>query len=216
MPPALDADVLGLAQGMASATIGHLINSGFMTNDVRPVIAGHAIAGCAVTVSFSGQDSTILHHAVGLLRPGDVLVIERLGDVRHACIGGGVGLAAQIAGALGAVVDGPCTDPDELEEIDFPVWSRGISPITTRLQGIAGTMNQTICCAGAVVSPGDLVLADANGVVVLRRDQAAQVLEAAHAKEARSAENMERIRNGEKLGDCSGATEMVMKNLASN
>ncbi len=214
MPPPLDAEVVDLAQGIASATIGHLLNSGFMTNDVRPVIGSRAIAGCAVTVAFSGQDSTILHHAVGLLRPGDVLVIDRLGDDRHACIGGGVGLAAKVAGALGAIVDGPCTDPDELEEIDFPVWSRGISPITTRLQGIAGTMNQTICCAGAVVTPGDLVLADGNGVVVVPRKQVTQILEAARVKEARSAANMERVRNGEKLGDCSGATEMVMKKLA--
>ena len=218
MPPPLDADVLALSEGMATATIGHLVNSGFMTNDVRPVLAGRTIAGCAVTVAFSGQDSTILHHAVGLLRPGDVLVIDRLGDDRHACIGGGggVGLAAQISGALGAVVDGPCTDPDELEEIGFPVWSRGISPITTRLQGIAGAMNQTVSCAGAVVNPGDLVVADGNGVVVLPRGAAGEILKAAHAKEARSAANMERIRNGEKLGDCSGASEMVMKKLVAS
>ncbi len=123
-------------------------------------------------------------------------------------------MAAKVAVELGAIVDGPCTDPDELEEIDFPVWSRGISPITTRLQGIAGTMNQTICCAGAVVTPGDLVLADGNGVVVVPRKQVTQILEAARVKEARSAANMERVRNGEKLGDCSGATEMVMKKLA--
>lgn len=215
MPPPLGTDLAERARGIASATIGHLLDRGFMANDVRPVLPGHSIAGCAVTVSFSGQDSTILHHAVGMLRPGDVLVIDRQGDTRHACIGGGVGLAALTAGALGAVVDGPCTDPDELEEIGFPVWSRGISPITTRLLGIAGSMNCTVPCAGAVVHPGDLVIADVNGVVVLERARAAEILDSARAKEARSAKNMERVRNGEKLGDCSGATELVLKKLAA-
>ena len=215
MPPVFDPDLLKRAEGIASATIGHLLDKGFMFNDVRPVLPGHAIAGCAVTVSCPGQDSTILHHAVGQLRPGDVLVIDRQGDQRYACIGGGVGFAALKAGALGAVVDGPCTDPDELEEIGFPVWSRGIAPITTRLQGISGSLNETVVCAGVTVRPGDLVIADVNGVVVLERATAAQVLEAAHAKEARSKGNLERVRNGEKLGDCSGATKIVLENLAS-
>ena len=214
MPPPLDREVLELARTIATATVGHLLSSGFMANDVRPVLPGRKIAGCAVTVACAAQDSTILHHAVGLVRPGDVIVIDRLGDVRHACIGGGVGLAALTSGAEGAIVDGPCTDPDELEEIGFPVWSRGISPITTRLQGLGGTLNAPIQCAGALVDPGDLIMADVNGAIVLARAEAREILEAAHAKEARSTANMARVRAGEKLGDCSGATAMVLAKLA--
>ena len=215
MPQPLDAETLELARTIATATVGHLLNDGFMANDVRPVLPNSKIAGCAVTVAFAAQDSTILHHAVGLLRPGDVIVIDRLGDKRHACIGGGVGLAALTSGAEGAIVDGPCTDPDELEEINFPVWSRGISPITTRLQGLGGTLNAPIHCAGTLVNPGDLVMADTNGAIVLPRAQAKEILQAAHAKESRSTANMARVRAGEKLGDCSGATAMVLAKLST-
>ena len=214
MPAPLEPEILEKARGIASATVGHLLDSGFMAKDMRPVLANRRIAGCAVTVALPGQDSTLLHHAIGLVRPGDILVIDRLGDDRHACIGGGVGLAALTAGAAGAVVDGPCTDPDELEEIGFPVWSRGISPITTRLQGLGGTLNAPVSCAGAVVCPGDLVIADMSGVIVVPRADAGSVLDAARAKEARSEKTMARLRAGEKLGACSGATAMVLAKLA--
>ena len=216
MPPCIEADLCERAHGISSATIGHLLTNGFLANDIRPVLSDRRIAGCAVTLALSGQDSTLLHYAVGLLRPGDVLVIDRLGDNRHACLGGGVGFAAMTAGAIGAVIDGPCTDPDELIEIGFPVWCRGVSPITTRLQGLGGTMNSPVCCAGAVVNPGDLIIADPSGVVAIPRNEARQILEDAHTKEARSRKNMERVRKGGKLGDCSGATAMVLANLADN
>jgi len=106
------------------------------------------------------------------LRPGDIVVVDRMGDQRHACWGGGVTIAAKAAGALAGVVDGPCTDLSEIQESDFPVWSRGISPITTRLYNLGGGLNIPVSCGGVPVLPGDVVLADESGVLVLRRDEA--------------------------------------------
>ena len=71
MPPCLDTDLIEGTSDISSATIGHLISSGFLANDIRPILSNHRIAGCAVTLALSGQDSTLLHHAVGLLRAGD-------------------------------------------------------------------------------------------------------------------------------------------------
>ena len=99
------------------------------------------VAGTAVTLAIPGQDSTLLHHALGLLRPGDILVVDRLGDDKHACWGGGVTVAAKAAGAVAGIVDGPCTDLTEIEDSDFPLWCRGMSPITTRLYNLGGTLN---------------------------------------------------------------------------
>lgn len=216
MPDELGSELLEKTTQISTATIGHFMTDGFMDKDIRPLASGQRIAGCAVTLAFSGQDSTILHHAVGLLRPHDILVISRLGDERHACIGGGVGFAAKKSGALGAIIDGPCTDPEELNDIDFPVWCKGISPITTRVLGQGGSMNAQICCGGAMIFPGDLIIADSSGVVAVSCAQAKAIVEAAVKREQQSLNNVERVKNGESLGNCSGATQMVLDNLTNN
>ena len=131
-----------------------------MDRGIQPLLQRQRIAGTAVTLAIPGQDSTLLHHALGLLRPGDILVVDRLGDDKHACWGGGVTVAAKAAGALGGVVDGPCTDLTEIEDSDFPMWCRGMSPITTRLYNLGGTLNLPVSCGGVTVSPGDAIIAD--------------------------------------------------------
>ena len=79
------------------------------------------------------MDSTLLHHIIQYLRPGDILIIDRLGDHKHACLGGGVACAIKARGCIGVVIDGTCTDAQEIIQYRLPVWSRGVSPITTRL-----------------------------------------------------------------------------------
>ena len=103
-----------------TATVGHSQHWGFMDRGIQPLLRDKRIAGTAVTLAIPGQDSTLLHHTLGLLRPGDILVVDRLGDDKHACWGGGVTVAAKAAGALGGIVDGPCTDLTEIEDSDFP------------------------------------------------------------------------------------------------
>lgn len=211
MPVPLDAKYVDLLSEVETATVGHFRHWGFMAPEIKPINHSRKIIGTAVTLSLPGQDSTLLHHTLSLLRPGDILVIDRLGDQKHACLGGGVALGASLAGAHGAIVDGMCTDPSELEAFNFPVWARGVSPITTRIYNIGGQLNKPVACGGAVVSPGDIILADENGVLVLPADEVAEVSRLALEKQARGNANGERMRRGERLGDLSGASKYILE-----
>jgi 4-hydroxy-4-methyl-2-oxoglutarate aldolase len=215
MPPSLDASLVALLEKVETATIGHSRHWGFMDRGIQPLLRRKRVAGVAVTLAIPGPDSTLLHHALGLLRPGDILVVDRLGDDRHACWGGGVTVAAKAAGATAGIVDGPCTDLTEIEDSDFPMWCRGMSPITTRLYDLGGTLNAPISCGGVAVRAGDVVLADESGVLILGREEARAVDEAALARQARGEANQERVRKGEKLGDISGATAKVLAAIAA-
>jgi regulator of RNase E activity RraA len=152
----------------------------------------------------------LLHHALGLLRPGDILVVDRLGDDKHACWGGGVTVAAKAAGAAAGIVDGPCTDLTEIQDSDFPLWCRGMSPITTRLYNLGGTLNLPISCGNVTVSAGDVIIADESGVLVLSLAEAEAIADAAIARQQRGEQTQARVRAGEKLGDISGASKMVL------
>jgi len=167
MPAQIPVADIDLLTQVETATVGHWRLFGFMDRAIQPLLPKRRIAGTAVTLAIAGPDSTLLHHALGLLRPGDVLVVDRLGDDKYACWGGGVTIGAKAAGAVGGIVDGPCTDMSEIEASDFPMWCRGLAPITTRLYDIGGGMNIPVSCGGAVVMPGDAILADESGVLVL-------------------------------------------------
>ncbi|MEM6467242.1 MAG: RraA family protein, partial [Pseudomonadota bacterium] len=151
MPPQVDAALLDKALTVETATIGHRRFLGFADPAIQALFPGQRIAGTAVTIALPGQDSTLLHHVIQFLREGDILVIDRLGDQRHACLGGGVACAIKARGVAGVVIDGPCTDVPEIEDYELPVWCRGPSPITTRLYDIGGAFNVDVSIGGAVV-----------------------------------------------------------------
>jgi regulator of RNase E activity RraA len=180
-----------------------------MDRRIQPLLA-RRVVGTAVTVAIPGPDSTLLHHALGLVRPGDIIIVDRLGDDRHACWGGGVTIAAKAAGAVAGIVDGPCTDEAEILASDFPVWCRGLSPVTTRIYDLGGGLNIPIACGGAVVLPGDAILADESGVLVLRPGEVRSVAEAAIERQNRGREREAQVKAGAKLGDLSGATRKVL------
>jgi len=209
MAPPLDDDVLEALAGVETATIGHVRHWGFMRKAIGALNHRRRIIGSAVTLALPAQDSTLLHHAVGLLRAGDCLVIDRLGDDVHACFGGTVAAAARHAQACGVVIDGPATDPTEIEEAGVPVWCTGVSPITTRLYNLGGMLNQPVQCGGVTVRSGDVIVADENGVLVLPRHEAAEVGLAAIARQQRVNSTAAKVRLGEKLGQLSGATKLV-------
>jgi 4-hydroxy-4-methyl-2-oxoglutarate aldolase len=213
MPPQIPAALVEKLRRVETATVGHSQHWGFMDRGIQPLLRGKRIAGAAVTLAIPGQDSTLLHHALGLLRPGDILVVDRLGDDKHACWGGGVTIAAKAAGAAGGIVDGPCTDLAEIEDSDFPMWCRGMSPITTRLYNLGGMLNLPISCGNVPVRAGDVILADESGVLVLPADQAEAIADAALVRQERGERSQERVKAGEKLGDISGATRMVLEAL---
>lgn len=214
-PEPIPARDLALLAEVETATVGHWRHIGFMDRGIQPLRRGRRVVGTAVTVAIPAADSTLLHHAVGLLRPGDFVVVDRLGDDRHACWGGGVTVAAKAAGAAGAVVDGPCTDLTEIEASDFDVWARGVSPITTRLYDLGGALNLPVSCGGVVVRPGDAVLADESGVLVLPRAEARQIAERALERQRLGREREKRIRAGAKLGELSGASAKVLADIAA-
>ena len=215
MPAQIDAALLDKCKRVETATIGHRRHMGFIDRHVQSVRPGARMAGTAVTLALPGMDSTLLHHVVQFLRPGDVLVVDRLGDDKHACIGGGVAVAIKTTGCAGVVVDGPCTDFPEIEQYDLPLWCRGASPITTRLYGVGGSFNVPICCGGAVVMPGDVVVADFSGVVVMPPDEAPGDVDWALEKAATEPAAHRAMQAGEKLGERSGASRIVAEKLAS-
>jgi regulator of RNase E activity RraA len=210
MPKQVDPELIARFESVEVATIGHFRHRGFVHHSITPVVEpGRTLVGTAVTVAIPATDSTLLHHAIGFIRPGDFLFVDRLGDDRHACIGGGVAFAIKTAGAIGVVLDGPCTDVEEILELDLPFWSRGVSGITTRLNDLGGSLNLPISCGNVPVLPGDIVIADASGVVVIPVDEAEDVVEEAIARQARAGRNKDKIAAGEKLGDLSGASRLV-------
>lgn len=210
MPAQISAEVVALLEQTETATVGHWRHWGFVDRGIQPLLRGRRVAGTAVTVMIPGPDSTLLHHALGLLRPGDILLVDRLGDIRHACWGGGVTVAARAAGAKAGVVDGPSTDLEEVEASDFPLWSRGQAPITTRIYDLGGRMNVPVSIGGVAVMPGDAVLCDESGVLVLPPGEAEEEARRAIARQERGLASQARCAKGEKLGELSGATAKVL------
>ena len=213
MPEQVSAEVIALLEQTETATVGHWRHWGFCNRGIQPLLRRRRVAGTAVTLAIPGPDSTLLHHALGLLRPGDVLVVDRLGDDRHACWGGGVTVAAKAAGARAGVVDGPCTDMEEIEASDFPVWCRGMAPITTRIYDLGGRLNHPVSIGGAVVMPGDAVLCDDTGVLVLPPGEAEAEARRAIEAQGRGLQTQDRVAVGAKLGEISGASGKVLAAL---
>ncbi|MGS1097638.1 RraA family protein [Aquamicrobium terrae] len=214
MPAQVPAEDLELLSGVETATVGHWRLLGFMDRAIQPLLPGRRVVGTAVTLAISGSDSTLLHHATGMLRPGDILVVDRLGDDKYACWGGGVTVAAKASGAVAGIVDGPCTDLTEIQDSDFPMWARGLAPITTRLYDLGGGMNIPVSCGGAVVMPGDAILADESGVLVIPRGEVRAVAEKALGMQVAGKEREARVRRGEvKLGEMSGASAKVLAKI---
>jgi regulator of RNase E activity RraA len=215
MPAQIAKEDLDLLAQVETATLGHWRHFGFLHRQIQPLIPGRRIVGTAVTIAIPGPDSTLLHHLLSLIRPGDFVIVDRLHDDRYACWGGGVTVGAKAAGAVGAVVDGPCTDLEEIVQSDFPMWCKGISPITTRIYDLGGAINVPVSVGNTVVMPGDAVLADESGVIVLPPEEVASEARKAIEIQIRGKGREASVRDtGVKLGDLSGATAKVLAKLS--
>jgi 4-hydroxy-4-methyl-2-oxoglutarate aldolase len=214
LPPQLDEQLLGLLRRAEPATIGHFLHTGFMEPAIRGLFPNVRIAGTAVTVRAPGADGVMVHHAVGKARPGDVLVIDRCGDHKHACVGGAVAYAAKKAGIAGIVVDGVVTDIGELRDYGVPVWARGLSPVTVKLLGLGGDFCVPVSCGGVMVNPGDAIFADENGVLVLDPGQIEAAAKRAIEMQIQEKTTLARLDAGEKYPDIVGSTTILQKHLA--
>jgi len=209
MPGQIAAALIAKMERVETATIGHFLHSGFIDRELRAVLPQKRVAGTAVTVRLPHADSTVLHYLTRLVRPGDFVVVDRCGDDKHACWGGVVTHAMKLGGIVGAVIDGPATDFIEIRRADLPIWCRGPSPITTKILGLEGAINVAVSVGGQTVHPGDAVLADESGVLVLEPARAEWAADKALAMQQGELVLLERLRNGEKLPDISGASTMV-------
>ncbi|MBB3914551.1 RraA family protein [Rhizobium fabae] len=209
-PKVLPSELLDRAAKIEPATVGHLQNHGFPLG-LRPVTKANRFVGTALTVRLSAMDGSALHYAADLVEPGHVVVVEMGHDRERACVGAMVCFALSLRGAAGVVIDGMATDIAELEDTGVPIFARGLSPVTTRLLGNDGDVNLPVNVAGAIVRPGDLVIADPNGVVFVHPSAFDEMYD--HLFEFQDAEPQARIdlRSGVKLTDKFGAGELVRR-----
>ncbi|GAA1786150.1 RraA family protein [Leucobacter iarius] len=216
-PASLSPELRAKLERLSFPTLGHYLEEGFVDPDIRRIVAGPArIIGTAFTVRTTATDSTALHHAAGLIGTGQVLVLDTGGDRRHAPLGEVVAAQLVARGAAGAVIDGVMTDTDEITELGLAVHARGTSMLTTKLHGIdAGGVNIPITCGGAVVRPGDLVLADANGVLAVPVEVAERLVDLALADDAEEPDLIAELRTGAPLGALTGASSTVAQLLSS-
>jgi 4-hydroxy-4-methyl-2-oxoglutarate aldolase len=214
LPAQLDAKMVERLLKAEPATIGHFRNSGFMDPGIRAMQTDLRIAGPAVTVRAPGMDGTIVGYALGQVRRGDVLVIDRAGDHRHAAFGGLVAYACKVAGLAGVIIDGVATDIGEVRQYKVPLWCRGLSAVTTKRIGLAGEFCVPVSCGGVSVNPGDVIIADECGIVVLDRAEAQAAAERAIGMQEAETASRKRLDSGEKLPDISGATKVLQDALA--
>ncbi len=215
MPPQVDQELLDLLLQIRTESIGHYREWGNVHGSIAPVMPERKVAGTAVTVACPGNDSGIVSYATGLLRPGDVLVIDRLGDNHNACWGAGTTLAAKVAGAAAVVIDGPSTGSSKFREFDLPAWTRGYSPITCHPYGLGGAINVPVCVGGAAILPGYAILADESGVIALPPEDVRYLAEGAIKRQAGYPAMHQRLRAGEKIAEISGLGPKILKATAA-
>lgn len=169
---------------------------GLMRPSLRPIYPTARLAASAVTVSCPPGDNLMIHAAIEVCRPGDALVVVTTSKSTDGMFGELLATSCQAHGISGLVIDAGVRDVADLTAMNFPVWAKAISAQGT-VKASAGSVNIDVVCAGAIVHPGDVIIADQDGVVVVRREAAEEVARLSQERVAKEQRSRERLRAGE-------------------
>jgi 4-hydroxy-4-methyl-2-oxoglutarate aldolase len=188
-----------VVDGLAKAGVATVHEAGapdLLDPGIRPIQDGARIAGSAVTVSCAPGDNIMIHAAVEVIEPGDVLVVATTSPSENGMFGELLAVSVAARGCRGLIIDGGVRDVADLRAIGFPVWARVIHAARATKE-VAGSVNSPVVCGGVSVRPGDVVVADDDGVVVVGRERGGEVLEAARQRMLREEETRARLSTGE-------------------